>query len=115
MVMVNIANGVHRPIAIAKNIGVSRQAMQKTLQDMSAAELIDIMPDPSDKRATIVNFSPRGRPIQEAATDILGDIEMVLTKRIGKAKLNRLHEALETDWGDLALSASTGSQSSKAD
>lgn len=103
MVMINITNGVQRPIRIAANIGVTRQAIQKTLREMSHSGLIDIAPDPEDKRATIVTFSARGRPIQEAATRILGEIELTLEERLGSKRLNQLHEALELDWGSLVV------------
>ncbi len=103
MVMINIANGVQRPIRIADNIGVSRQAMQKTLRDMSDSGLIDITPDPSDRRATSVSFSARGRPIQQAATEILGLVEQALEERLGARRLEQLHDALERDWGPLVV------------
>ncbi len=103
MVMVNISNGVKRPIRIAENVGISRQAIQKTLQEMSQAGLIDITPDPEDRRATIVSFSPRGRPIQEAARYIMGEIERELEQRVGRKQVKQLHDTLERDWGALVV------------
>ena len=103
MVMVNISNGVKRPIRIAKNVGISRQAMQKTLQEMSYAGLIDIIPDPEARRATIVSLSPRGRPIQEAARYIMGEIERELEQRVGRKQVQQLHDTPERDWGALVV------------
>lgn len=104
MVMINVANGTTRPIRIAENMGVSRQAIQKTLEEMSREGLVDVTPDPRDRRATVVSFSPRGRPIQEAAGRILGLIEDVLEQRVGAERLEVLHEVLESDWGELVVS-----------
>jgi DNA-binding MarR family transcriptional regulator len=103
MVMVNISNGVKRPIRIAENVGISRQAIQKTLREMSHAGLIDIIRDPEDRRATIVSFSPRGQPIQEAARNVMGQIERELEQRVGKKQVQQLHETLERDWGALVV------------
>jgi len=103
MVMVNISNGVRRPIRIAENVGISRQAIQKTLREMSHAGLIDIIPDPEDRRATVVSFSPRGRPIQEAARHIMGEIERELEQRVGRKQVQQLHDTLEKDWGALVV------------
>lgn len=103
MVMINVANGVQRPIRIASNIGVSRQAIQKTLSDMSKMGLIDVVSDPEDRRATIVNYSPRGKPIQDAASQILSQLEDTLEQRIGQRRLRQLKDALEADWGELTV------------
>ena len=103
MVMVNISNGVKRPIRSAENVVISRQDIQKTLKEMSQAGLIDITPDPEDRRATIVSFSPRGRPIQEAARYIMGEIERELEQRVGRKQVQQLHDTLERDWGALVV------------
>ena len=103
MVMINVANGVQRPIRIASNIGVSRQAIQKTLSDMCQMGLVEVVPDPEDRRATIVNYSLRGKPIQDAAMHILTQLEMTLEQRIGQRRLKQLKDALEADWGELAV------------
>ena len=100
MIMINLSNGVTRPIKIANNMGVSRQAIHKTLEDMQSRGLVEIKPDPSDGRATVVRVSPKAREIQQAATQSLQEIEHALGQRIGANKLKALKAALREDWGD---------------
>ena len=101
MIFLNIANGVTRPIKIAANVGVSRQAMHKTLEEMQSKGLVEIYPDPNDKRATAVRFSARATALQLAAIEALQHIEGQLVYRIGKKRLTALKDALGADWGDL--------------
>ncbi len=101
MIFLNIANGVTRPIHIAANVGVSRQAMHKTLEEMQSRGLIEIYPDPDDGRANAVRFSARATALQLAAIEALQFIEAELARRIGKRRLSALKEALGADWGEL--------------
>ena len=94
LVLVNVANGVVRPSVIASNLGVSRQAMSQLLGEMSQAGLIDIVPDPDDRRAQRVVFSSLGGPIREAASSILRDLEAQLAGAAGRNAVLGLRAAL---------------------
>lgn len=99
MIMVNITDGIKRPADLARNLGISRQAIQQTLAEMEADGLITLTPDPQDGRAKIVEFSPRGRGIGRAATDAIAEIERELIDRIGARTVEELKRALYADWG----------------
>lgn len=94
LVLANVANGVVRPSVIASNLGVSRQAMSQLLGEMSQAGLIDIVPDPDDRRAQWVVFSSLGGPIREAASSILRDLEAQLAAAAGRNAVLGLRTAL---------------------
>lgn len=94
LVLANVANGVVRPSVIASNLGVSRQAMSQLLGEMSQAGLIDIVPDPDDRRAQRVVFSSLGGPIREAASSILRDLEAQLAGAAGRNAVLGLRAAL---------------------
>ena len=106
MIMVNISDGITRPSDLARNIGISRQAIQQTLVEMEREGLVSLKQDPSDGRAKIVRFSRRGARIGKAAFAAMDDIEAELTDRLGAPAMKRLKAVLFTDWGPVVNSES---------
>lgn len=105
MILANIAAGVHRPSELAKNLGVSRQAMSLALGELAARGLVEIEPDPNDGRAQRVVFSPRSVEIRRDAIAVMTSLEEELAGRIGKTRFNALCAAFESDWGAPPLDA----------
>ena len=99
MAFANIALGVRRPIDLARNLGITRQAVSKMLQEMVDREWIVIEPDPTDKRASIVVFSDKSQQLRTDALEILGRIDQELGDRIGRKALESLRATLARDWG----------------
>ena len=97
--LANIALGIRRPADIARNLGISRQAVSNMLQDMVREGLITIEPDPSDRRASVVNFSESSSRLRADALEILGQLEATVAKRIGAGPMKSLRESLGKDWG----------------
>jgi DNA-binding MarR family transcriptional regulator len=102
MIMINIADGVTRPIQIAANLGISRQAVHLALDELQQQGLLIIEPDPQDRRAKRVGFADdqRGRDMRNDALRSLHRIEKVLQSRIGPSLYRRLREAMQADWRD---------------
>ena len=99
IMLANIALGVRRPAELARNLGVSRQAVSKMLQEMAEEKLVTIAPDPDDRRAQLVSFSESSARLRADALDILSRLEERLSERIGARSLKALRGALEKDWG----------------
>jgi len=99
MIMVNIADGITRPSDLARNIGITRQAIQQTLVEMERDGLLTLVPDPTDGRAKIVRFSRRGAGIGKAAFEAMDEIESELRRRLGASAVNMLKDVLFCDWG----------------
>jgi DNA-binding MarR family transcriptional regulator len=99
MIMVNIADGITRPSDLARNIGITRQAIQQTLVEMEQGGLITLVPDPTDGRAKIVKFSRRGAGIGRSAFKAMDEIEAELVRRLGAKAVSTLKEVLFRDWG----------------
>jgi DNA-binding MarR family transcriptional regulator len=99
MIMVNISDGITRPSDLARNIGISRQAIQQTLVEMEKMGLITLAPDPSDGRAKIVKFSRRGSGIGKAAFEAMDAIETELIKRLGANSVKDFKKVLLENWG----------------
>lgn len=99
LVLANMASGVDRAGQLARNLGVSRQSMSQTLAEMKALGLIDIAPDPTDRRARVVRFSASSAPLRDDAVTTLRVIEATLASRIGDRRVAALKDAAAADWG----------------
>lgn len=101
MIMINIADGVTRPIQIAANLGISRQAVHLALQELVRDGLIVLEPDPDDRRAKRVAYSsdPRGRRMRDDALRSLHRVEANLERQLGTPAYRQLCAALRAGWG----------------
>ena|SRR3990167_669522 len=100
LVFVNIGEGVTRPSDIASRVGVTRQAIHQTINELVEMGFLKLEPDPRDRRAKVVVFTETGAKIGGDAVDALQQIEQSLSSRIGGARVSALREALTQEWGD---------------
>ncbi len=105
MIMLSITAGINRPAQLARNMGISRQAIHQLLQGMKDEGFLELVPDPDDKRAKIVKFSAGSEGIRKAAQEAISSIERELEARIGKQAFENLKKALAKDWGPLVIAA----------
>lgn len=101
MIMLNISYGVTRPIHLAKNLGVSRQAIHQTLQELQADGLIELVEDPQDKRAKVAQFSNEAKSLRQDVLNSLLAIEQRIAEQIGERNLQSLKKSLNKDWGQI--------------
>jgi DNA-binding MarR family transcriptional regulator len=99
LILANLATGVNRAVNLARNLGVSRQAMSQMLAEMEERGLITVAPDPNDKRARVVSFSAQSAGVRDDAIMILKVLEATLATRIGAQRFNALKDAVAADWG----------------
>lgn len=99
MIFVNIGEGVTRPSEIANRLGVTRQAVHQTLNELIELGLITLVPDENDRRAKRVEFTDKGLQIGRDAVYTLQEVEKLLAQRLGGDTVNLMREALEKDWG----------------
>ena len=85
---------------LARRIGVTRQAVNQPVADLVELGLVTLTPDPSDRRAKVVELTDEGRANVAAALDTFAAIEAELGERIGVDHLGAMRAALEADWGD---------------
>lgn len=100
MLMANIALGLHRPSDIARRLGVSRQAIHATLEQMVAKGVLKLVDDPADGRIKLVELTEVGEGMKRDAQAAMTVMVAALGKRIGKRKLEQLRPALLADWGE---------------
>ncbi len=99
MVMTQVREGGVRPAQIARLTGVSRQAAHQTINELVQMGLVELSPDPDDKRAKLVVVSPAGWLALADAVEIFAGLELELGDRIGGDQVYQLREALSSDWG----------------
>ncbi len=99
MVMTNVVVGVRRPSDIARNLGVSRQAIHVTIRQMIDLGLLELVDDPDDGRSKIVDIGATGARMRENAQTAMRLLTAELRRRIGDKAVAQLQAALATDWG----------------
>jgi DNA-binding MarR family transcriptional regulator len=100
LIMTNVSCGVTRPAELARRIGISRQAVQQLIADMTKRKLLVLKPDPADARAKVVHYHPRGQEIGRITMMALERIDAVIEERVGRRALLELRRALlNSDWG----------------
>lgn len=99
LVFVNIGEGVLRPSDIAQKMGVTRQAVHQTINELVQSGFVSLENDPNDKRAKIVSFTEVGFNLASDALKSLREVEAELAARLGEQLVAQLREALLKEWG----------------
>ncbi|WP_164857179.1 MarR family winged helix-turn-helix transcriptional regulator [Sphingomonas crocodyli] len=99
MVLIAIGQGIERAVDIARAIGVTRQSVGVTIAEMAAEGLLEMVDDPNDRRAKRVHLSDKGERRREDSRRAMAELTAELERRIGKASVTKLGEALQKDWG----------------
>ena len=100
MVMTNIVSGVVRPSDIARNLGVSRQAIHSTINQMVKLGIVRLDVDPDDRRHMIVSLTDLGARMRKDAQRSMDALTAQIADRLGQDRFDALLAALEADWGD---------------
>ena len=100
MVMTNIVSGVVRPSDIARNLGVSRQAIHSTINQMVKLGIVQLEVDPGDRRHMVVSLTDLGARMRKDAQRSMDALTAQIAARLGQDKFDALLTALEADWGD---------------
>lgn len=100
MLLANVAAGEHRATRIARNLGVSRQAVSQILADLVARKIVTVSTDPDDRRARLVQFHPGAAQLRQLASAILAELEALLAEKLGTRQFTAMRTALAADWGN---------------
>jgi len=96
MIFLNMAEGRNTTVEIAKYMGVSKQAVSRTINELVELGLILLESDPQDKRVKRLVLSDKGAMITLDATKSIFELEKNLAKKLGEAKTNQLKSLLQT-------------------
>ena len=100
MVMTNIVSGIVRPSDIARNLGVSRQAIHSTINQMVKLGIVQLEVDPGDRRHMVVSLTDLGARMRKDAQRSMDALTAQIADRLGQDRFDALLTALEADWGD---------------
>ncbi|WP_432770175.1 MAG: winged helix-turn-helix transcriptional regulator [Sphingopyxis sp.] len=100
MVMTNIVSGIVRPSDIARNMGLSRQAIHSTIGQMVKLGIVRLDVDPQDRRHMIVSLTALGAQMRADAQQAMDALTAQISDVLGQKEFDALLAALEADWGD---------------
>ncbi|MET0273271.1 MAG: MarR family winged helix-turn-helix transcriptional regulator [Phenylobacterium sp.] len=100
MLMGSLAMGLHRPSDIARQQGVSRQAIHTTIGQLVDKGVLELADDPIDRRMKTVELTPMGERMRHDAQAAMRLMVAELGRRIGPKKVAQLREAMLGDWGE---------------
>ena len=91
-----------RQTELARRMGVSKQAVHQLVVELVGFGVLEQVRDPSDKRALLVRFTPRGARSLFDGLAVLNALEADMREELGRARMSALHDALErlNDWLD---------------
>ncbi len=99
MIMIHVIQDMIRPSEIARSLGLTRQAVHRTIGQVCEKGLFEMKPDPTDGRGSIIVLTLQGEAMRHDAQNIVGAIHKVLEKRLGAKAFRDLVNLLESDWG----------------
>ncbi|MBF5090988.1 winged helix-turn-helix transcriptional regulator [Novosphingobium sp. NBM11] len=99
MVMTNIVSGIVRPSDIARNLGISRQAIHRTLSQMIDLGIVTLEPDPDDRRHMVVSLTETGKRMRQDAQQAMDALSEQIAGALGQDRFENMLAALEADWG----------------
>ena len=94
IIFLNLGEGRNRVSDIAQHMGVSKQAISRSVNELADLGLITMKADEKDKRARIIELTNKGTVISIDATESLKKIEDKIDSKLGKKKANQLRELL---------------------
>ncbi|MGA1803367.1 MarR family winged helix-turn-helix transcriptional regulator [Rhizobium sp. HT1-10] len=98
---------------IARNMGLTRQGVQRVVDLLAAHEYIVLEPNPHHQRAKLVTLTTHGRAALDAAEDAAAPVDQRFIERIGSGRLAGalavLSEMKDLIAEELARSASSAS------
>jgi DNA-binding MarR family transcriptional regulator len=99
MVMANLVLGVRRPSDIARNMGVSRQAIHATINQMIELGIVELVDDPTNGRVKIVKPTQMGETMRIDAQRSMIVMGEELGRRLGRPQFLKAAHLLNEDWG----------------
>ncbi len=95
----NLDCGTTKSAAIGQRMGISRQAIYRTVREMQALGLLRLEEDPERGNQKLVVMTADGEKLALRARAILAGLEQSLCRRIGADRYAQFRAALEAEWG----------------
>jgi DNA-binding MarR family transcriptional regulator len=86
--------GALTPIDLAGRLAISKQAVNRVLDEMEARDLVERSTDPSDGRRRLVRLTPQGRAASDIALGVSADLEAELARAVGADRVDEARAVL---------------------
>jgi DNA-binding MarR family transcriptional regulator len=83
-----------RVSVLAQRAQITKQSMAELVAHLEQHGYVERIPDPGDRRAKLVRATARGNQVYAEAREIVAEIELQWTRRLGKQKMRQLRELL---------------------
>ena len=97
----NLDCGTTHASAVAQRIGLSRQAIYRTIREMEAMSYLELQDDPNRRNQKLVVMTDAGMRLALDARAALAKVEETLGQRVGGKAILALRASLEQSWGDI--------------
>ena len=92
----HIADRGSRVTELAQLVQLTKPTVVYLVNDLERLGYVERIPDPADGRAKLVRLTERGAQAQQAAREILREIEQDWTRALGRRDFAMLRELLES-------------------
>lgn len=96
--IVNLDCGVTHASAVARRMGVSRQAVYKTTRELQKLDVLRLEDDPERRNQKIIRMTPYGIQIVNDARACNAKLEEILQEQLGPRRFDQLLSTLRTPW-----------------
>ena len=79
---------------LARRLDITKQAVSQTIAELEMMDVVETIPDPTDRRARLARFTDKGRQAIGQGLNVLKSIETDLEKKIGTPHFDALRSAL---------------------
>jgi DNA-binding MarR family transcriptional regulator len=83
-----------RITTLAERLGITKQAVSKTVGEMADEGVVELVTDPDDARGKLVRFTAKGADAIQHGLGILGGVERELAAKLGDRRMRQLHDTL---------------------
>ena len=91
----NLGEGGARASDMAVRAGMTRQSMGEIIRDLVGLGILEMRPDPDDRRAKLVTYTPLGLDVVSGGYQYILDQEERFAEEFGADEYAQLREALE--------------------
>lgn len=100
--LLNIGSGMTYATDIARNLGISRQAVSSKLIELEKRGMVVIKEDPADRRSKIVSFTDSFQVNADMCVEFMADMVTLLEGRFGKRAVQNFYDILSASWEGFA-------------
>jgi len=99
MFLAHLDCGETHASAVARRLGVSRQAVYRTTRELQALGILMLENDPERGNQKIIQMTQSGKAVINDALACLREVEEALRARLGEREFAALNAALGRNWG----------------